>query len=110
MGGNRSLSELRAALTPNGTLVLVGGEGGGRWIGGAMGRSVRALVLSPFVSHNLRMVVASAKAADLQYLTELLEAAKVTPVLDKTYPLSQVPDAIRYLSAGHARGKVVITV
>jgi NADPH:quinone reductase-like Zn-dependent oxidoreductase len=55
-------------------------------------------------------VVASAKAADLQYLTELLEAAKVTPVLDKTYPLSQVPDAIRYLSAGHARGKVVITV
>ena len=69
-----------AALTPTGTLVLVGGEGGGRWIGGAMGRSVRALVLSPFVSHNLRTVVASAKAADLQFLTELLEAAKVTPV------------------------------
>jgi NADPH:quinone reductase-like Zn-dependent oxidoreductase len=110
MGGNRSLSELRAALTPKGALVLVGGEGGGRWIGGAMGRSVRALLISRFVGHNLRMLVASAKAADLQYLTELLEAAKVTPVLDKTYPLSQVPDAIRYLSGGKARGKVVITV
>ena len=110
MGGNRSLSELRPALTPKGTLVLVGGEGGGRWIGGAMGRSLRALVLSPFVSHNLRMVVATAKAADLQILTELIEANKVTPVIDRTYPLSEVPDAIRYLHAGHARGKVVITV
>ena len=110
MGGNRSLSELRPALTPKGTLVLVGGEGGGRWIGGAMGRSLRALVLSPFVSHNLRMVVATTKAADLQILTELIEANKVTPVIDRTYPLSQVPDAIRYLHAGHARGKVVITV
>ena len=110
MGGNRSLSELRRALTPKGTLVLVGGEGGGRWIGGAMGRSLRALVLSPFVSHNLRMVVATTKAADLQILTELIEANKVTPVIDRTYPLSEVPDAIRYLHAGHARGKVVITV
>ena len=110
MGGNRSLSELRPALTPKGTLVLVGGEGGGRWIGGAMGRSLRALVLSPFVSHNLRMVVATAKAADLQILTDLIEADKVTPVIDRTYPLSEVPDAIRYLHAGHARGKVVITV
>ena len=110
MGGNRSLAELRGALTPKGTLVLVGGEGGGRWIGGAMGRSLRALVLSPFVSHNLRMVVATTKAADLQILTELIEANKVTPVIDRTFPLSQVPDAIRYLHAGHARGKVVITV
>ena len=90
--------------------MLVGGEGGGRWIGGAMGRSLRALVLSPLVSHNLRMLVASAKSADLEYLTELLEAGKVTPVLDKTYPLSKVPDAIRYLSGGQVRGKVVITV
>jgi NADPH:quinone reductase-like Zn-dependent oxidoreductase len=110
MGGNRSLSELRRALTPKGTLVLVGGEGGGRWVGGAMGRSLRALALSPFVSQNLRMVVASTKAADLQFLTELIEAGKVAPVIDKTYPLSQVADAIRYLHAGHARGKVVITV
>jgi NADPH:quinone reductase-like Zn-dependent oxidoreductase len=110
MGGNRSLSELRRALTPKGTLVLVGGEGGGRLIGGAMVRSLRALALSPFVSHNLRMVVAAAKAADLQFLSGLIEADKVAPVLDRTYPLSQVPDAIDYLSAGQARGKIVITV
>jgi NADPH:quinone reductase-like Zn-dependent oxidoreductase len=110
MGGDRSLSELRRALTPKGTLVLVGGEGGGRLVGGALGRSVRALALSPFVSHNLRMVVATAKAADLQILTELIEAGKVAPVIDRTYPLSQVPDAIRHLHAGQARGKVVITV
>jgi NADPH:quinone reductase-like Zn-dependent oxidoreductase len=110
MGGNRSLSELRRALTPKGTLVLVGGEGGGRLIGGAMGRTFRALALSPFVSHNLRMVVASAKAADLQILSELIEAGKVTPVIDRTFPLSKVPDAIGYLHAGQARGKIVITV
>jgi NADPH:quinone reductase-like Zn-dependent oxidoreductase len=110
MGGDRSLSELRRALTPKGTLVLVGGEGGGRLVGGAMGRSVRALALSPFVSHNLRMIVATTKAADLQILTELIEADQVAPVIDRTYPLSQVPDAIRHMHAGHPRGKVVITV
>ena len=91
MGGNRSLSSCGAALTPKGTLVLVGGEGGGRWIGGAMGRSLRALVLSPFVSHNLRMVVATTKAADLQILTDLIEANKVTPVIDRTYPAERGP-------------------
>ncbi len=110
MGGNRSLSELRHVLTRKGTLVLVGGEGGGRLVGGAMGRSLRAVAFSPLVSHNLRMVVATTKAADLQILTELIAADKVTPVIDKTYPLSQVPEAIGYLSAGQARGKVVITV
>ena len=110
MGGNRSLSELRRVLTARGTAVLVGGEGGGRLVGGAMGRSLRAVALSPFVSHNLRMIVATAKAADLQFLTELIEAGKVAPVIDKTYPLSQVPEAIRHLHAGRARGKIVITV
>jgi len=110
MGGDRPLSELRRALTPKGTLVLVGGEGGGRLVGGAMGRSVRALALSPFVSHNLRMVVATTKAADLQILTELIEANQVAPIIDRTYPLSEAPDAIRHMHAGQARGKVVITV
>jgi NADPH:quinone reductase-like Zn-dependent oxidoreductase len=109
-GGNRSLSQLRSALTPRGTLVLVGGEGGGRWIGGAMGRSMRALILSPFVSQQLRMIIAKAKADDLEFLTELIEAGKVTPVIDKTYPLSETPAALGYLAAGHARGKLVITV
>jgi NADPH:quinone reductase-like Zn-dependent oxidoreductase len=110
MGGNRSLSQLRRALTPRGTLVLVGGEGGDRWIGAAMGRSMRALVLSPFVSQSLRMVLGAAKTEDLRFLTELIEAAKVTPVIDRTYSLNEVEDAIRYLNEGHARGKIVITV
>jgi NADPH:quinone reductase-like Zn-dependent oxidoreductase len=109
-GGNRSLSQLRRALTPKGTLVLVGGEGGGRWIGGAMGRSMRALLLSPFVSQQLRMVVAKATSDDLEFMTELIEAGKVTPVIDRTFPLSGAADAIGYLAAGHARGKLVITV
>jgi NADPH:quinone reductase-like Zn-dependent oxidoreductase len=109
-GGNRSLSQLRRALTPVGTLVLVGGEGGGRWIGGAMGRSMRALMLSPFVSQQLRMIIAKATSDDLEFLTQLIEAGKVTPVIDKTYPLDETPDAIRHLAAGSARGKLVITV
>jgi len=109
MVGNRSLSHLRRALTPRGTLVLVGGEGGDRWIG-AVGRSIRALVVSPFVSQRMRMIVATANTEDLQFLKELIEAAKVTPVIDRTYSLSEVPDAIRYLNDGHARGKIVITV
>lgn len=109
MVGNRSLSHLRRALTPRGTLVLVGGEGGDRWIG-AVGRSIRALVVSPFVSQRMRMIVATANTEDLQFLKELIEAAKVTQVIDRTYSLSEVPDAIRYLNDGHARGKIVITV
>ena len=109
IGGNRSLSHLRRALTPDGTLVLLGGEGGGRWIGG-MDRQVRALAISPFVSQKLRMFVAREHYADLQVLTELIEAGKITPVIDRTYPLSEAPEAIRYMEEGHARGKVVITV
>ena len=109
MGGSRPLSPLRRALTPRGTLVLVGGEGGDRWIG-TVGRTVRALVVSPFVRQTLRGVVGAAKAADLQLLKELIEAGKVTPIVDRTYPLREVPAAIRYLHAGHARGKIAITV
>jgi NADPH:quinone reductase-like Zn-dependent oxidoreductase len=109
IGGNRSLSHLRRALTPDGTLVLLGGEGGGRWIGG-MDRQVRALAISPFVSQKLRMFVAREHYEDLQVLTELIEAGKITPVIDRTYPLSEAPEAIRYMEEGQARGKVVITV
>jgi NADPH:quinone reductase-like Zn-dependent oxidoreductase len=109
MAGNRSLSQLRRALTPRGTLVLVGGEGGDRWIG-AVSRSIRALVVSPFVSQRLRMIISTPNTEDLRFLKELIEAAKVRPVVDRTYPLSEVPDAMRYLNEGHARGKIVITV
>ena len=109
-GGNRSLSQLRRALSPRGTLVLVGGEGGGRLIGGAMTRSLRAVALSPFVSQRLRMVLGVTRSEDLRFLTELMASAGVTPVIDQTFPLSRVPDALRRLSEGRTRGKIVITV
>ena len=109
IGGNRSLSSLRRALAPRGTLVIVGGEEGSRWLGG-VDRLLRALLLSPFVGQSLRGFVAKGKKEDLQFLKEQIEAGKLTPVIDKTYPLSEVPAAIRYMEAGHARGKVVITV
>jgi NADPH:quinone reductase-like Zn-dependent oxidoreductase len=110
MGGDRTLSQLRRCLTPRGTLVLVGGEGGGRLIGGAMGRSLRALMLSPFVKQSRRMVVATAKADDLQTLTELIDSGKLNPVIDRSYPLDAAADAIRHLHSGETRGKLVITV
>jgi len=107
--GNRPLSYLRRALTPRGTLVIIGGEGGGRWLGGA-DRMLRALVLSPFVGQKLRGLLATERQEDLQSLRELIEAGQVTPVIDRTYPLDQAADAIRYLEQRRARGKVVITV
>ena len=110
MGGNRPLGQLRRSLSRSGTLVLVGGEGGGRWIGGALGRSLRALLLSPFVAQKLRMVLATAKRPDLEALSELIAANKLTPIIDRTYPLSSAPDAIRRLRTGQARGKLVIAV
>ena len=107
--GARPVSRLRRALTPRGTLVIVGAEGGNRWTGG-IGRQLRAVMLSPLVHHKLRMFIARANTEDLEYLKELLETGKLTPVIDRTYPLSQVPDAMRRLERGHARGKIVITV
>jgi NADPH:quinone reductase-like Zn-dependent oxidoreductase len=109
IGGNRSLSHLRRALTSRGTLVIVGGEEGGRWLGG-VDRLLRALLLSPFVGHNLRAFVAKGDKEDLLLLREQIEAGKVTPVIDRTYPLSEAPEAVRHLEAGHARGKIVITM
>jgi NADPH:quinone reductase-like Zn-dependent oxidoreductase len=109
IAGNRSLSHLRRALAPHGTLVLVGGEGGRRWFGG-VDRTLRALMLSPFVSQKLGTFIAKPNGEDLVVLKGLIEAGNVTPVIGKTYPLSDVPEAIRYLEGGHAQGKVVITV
>jgi NADPH:quinone reductase-like Zn-dependent oxidoreductase len=109
IGGNSSLARLRRALASRGILVIVGGEGGGRWLGGT-DRQIRALVLSPFVSQKLGTFVNKENHEDLIILKELIESGKVTPVIDRTYPLSEVPEAIRYLEEGHARGKVVIAV
>jgi NADPH:quinone reductase-like Zn-dependent oxidoreductase len=108
-GGNRTLGQLRGALAPRGTLVIVGGETGGRWLGG-FDRGLRAPVLSRFVSQQLATFMCSENASDLLVLAELITSGKVTPVIDKTYPLSQAPAAVQYLQEGHARGKVVITI
>jgi NADPH:quinone reductase-like Zn-dependent oxidoreductase len=108
VGGNAALSRLRRALTPAGTLVIVGGEDGGRWTG--MGRQVRALALSPFTRQRLTTFVSRQRRADLETLAQLIEAGQLTPVIGKTYPLHQAPDAMRDLLAGHARGKLVIAV
>jgi NADPH:quinone reductase-like Zn-dependent oxidoreductase len=108
IAGNPGVSRLRRALAPAGTAVIVGGEEGGRWTGG-MGRQLRALVLSPFLRQRLVMLTPKQRASDLEQLTEFIEAGTVTPSIDRIYPLEQVPDAMRYLAAGQARGKVVIT-
>jgi NADPH:quinone reductase-like Zn-dependent oxidoreductase len=109
IGGGSSLTRLRRALTSSGTLVLIGGEGGGRWLGG-LDRQLRALLLSLVVSQQLKAKMPSENYADMLALKELIEAGKVAPVIDRTFPLSEVPKAIDYVTAGHARGKVVITI
>jgi NADPH:quinone reductase-like Zn-dependent oxidoreductase len=109
IGGNSSLARLRRALTLEGTLVITGGETDGRWLGGT-DRQLRALALSPFVGQKLGTFVSSENHEDMTVLGELVEAGKVTPVIDRTYSLSEVPEAIRHLEEGHARGKVVISV
>jgi NADPH:quinone reductase-like Zn-dependent oxidoreductase len=109
IGGNSSLSRLRRALTRKGTLVIAGGETDGRWLGGS-DRQVRALLLSPFVGQKLGTFVSRENHEDMIVLKELIEAGKVTPVIDRTYPLSEVSAAIRYMREGRARGKLVITV
>ncbi|MCX4694688.1 NAD(P)-dependent alcohol dehydrogenase [Streptomyces sp. NBC_01408] len=109
IAGNRPLRALRRALTPRGTLVIVGGEGGGRWIGGN-DRQLRAMLLSPFVGQRLRALASVVRHDDLKVLAELIEAGSMTPAIDRTYPLDEVPDAIRYLRGGHVRGKLVIRV
>jgi NADPH:quinone reductase-like Zn-dependent oxidoreductase len=107
--GHRPLWRLRRALTPRGTLVIVGSEGRGRWLGG-FGRNLRAPLLSRFVGQRLRMLASKERPEDLQTLRELLEAGRVTPPVGRTYPLREVPGAIRQLVEGHAGGKIVITV
>jgi NADPH:quinone reductase-like Zn-dependent oxidoreductase len=107
-GGNSSLSRLRRALTRTGTLVIVGGEGRGRWIG--IDRQIRAHLLSPFVGQKLGTFVARESADDLLVLNELIESGKVTPIIDRTYPLTDAPDAIRYLETGHPRGRIAIII
>jgi NADPH:quinone reductase-like Zn-dependent oxidoreductase len=108
--GNRSLANLRRTLAPEGTLVIVGGEGGGRWLGGFDRQILRAPVLSLFVRQKLRGLTSKERKEDLLVLKELVEAGRVMPVIGRTYPLAEAPDAIRYLEQGHSKGKAVIAV
>ena len=108
-GGHRSLSRLRRALTPGGTLVIVGSEAGGRWLGG-LDRQLRALLLSPFLRQNLRTFVTKENGRDLAALTALIEAGQLAPAVDRVYPLHEAPAAIRYMQEGRVRGKVVVAV
>ena len=113
MAGDRSLSHLRRALTPKGTLVMVGRSGlvsAGSGYLRAIDRWLRALGLSSFGRQSLRALISTRSKGDLVALKELIEAGKVTPVISAHYPLSEVPEAIRHFEEGHARGKAVITV
>lgn len=109
IGGNNNLSRLRGALTPKGTLVIVGGEEGGSLTGG-FGRQLRALVVSMFVSQRLTMLASKERHSDLEALRPFLESGQVTPTIDRNYTLAEVPEAMRHLEAGLARGKIAIAV
>ena len=108
---NHSLSECRRVLNPNGKYVLIGGGGvhESRWLGPGLTHAFKAMFLSKFVSQQMGMMLAELNQKDLTFLADLMESGKVTPVIDKRYKLSELPQAIEYLEQGHARGKVVIT-
>jgi NADPH:quinone reductase-like Zn-dependent oxidoreductase len=106
--GNRSLRDLRRAATPKGAVVFCGG-GSGNWIGPLL-LPLHGLVVSTFAGQRLRTFLARLRRDDLLVMCDLVADGKLTPVVDRTYPLSEAPEAIRYLEAGHARGKVVVTV
>ena len=109
IAGNRRVSQLRRALTAKGTLVIVGGEGGGKWFGG-MGRSIGAALLSPFVRQSLRMQTPKEWLEGIETLKGFAEAGRIVPVIERSYALNEVPDAIKHLEDGNARGKLVISV
>jgi NADPH:quinone reductase-like Zn-dependent oxidoreductase len=109
---NHSLSECRRVLNPDGKYVLIGGGGvnEGRWLGPGLTHAFKAMVLSKFVSQKMGMMLAELNQKDLTALADLMQSGKVTPVIDRTYKLSELPQAIQYLEQGHARGKVVVNV
>lgn len=109
IAGNRTLRRLRRVLAPKGTLVIVGGEEGGRWLGG-IERNLWASLWSPFVGQRMRAFVSRERGEDIQTLAEMITSGTLTPVVERTFPLAETADAIRYLEGGHARGKVVVTV
>ncbi|HXX40926.1 MAG TPA: NAD(P)-dependent alcohol dehydrogenase, partial [Chthoniobacterales bacterium] len=108
---NHSLSECRRVLTPKGKYVLIGGGGANaQGFIGILARPLQAMVLSKFVSQQMGMMMAEPSQKDLAVLADMMQSGKIKAVIDRTYKLSEVPDALRYLEEGHARGKVIITV
>src|SRR5882672_1910857 len=109
---NHSLSECRRVLNPDGKYVLIGGGGvnESRWLGPGLTHALKAMFLSKFVSQQMGMMLAELNHDDLAFIADLMESGKVTPVIDKRYKLSELPQAIEYLEQGHARGKVVVNV
>ena len=108
--GRRPLRTVRRALAPQGTLVIVGGDGGGNWTGGFFKGILRGPILSLFVGQRLGGITARTTKQDLEAVADLIEAGKVTPVVDRTYDLVDAADAVRYLADGHPAGKIVVTV
>lgn len=108
-GGNRPIAQLRSALTPTGTLVIVGGETSGRWLGGAQ-RQLLAIARSPFVPQRLTALLSTENAEDLAALAALVDDGRLTPALERTYALHEAGKAIDHLAAGHVRGKVALTI
>ena len=108
IGGNPSLRRLRAAVSPTGTAVIVGGEHGGDLTGG-MHRTLGALLLSPLTRQRFTNFINKERASDLERLTVLIDAGQVTPSVDRTFTLDEVPEAMRQLATGQVRGKAVIT-
>jgi NADPH:quinone reductase-like Zn-dependent oxidoreductase len=107
--GRRTLSQLRRALTPHSTIVIVGGEGGGRWLGG-FDRGFRGQLMGPLVRQRIRQLSAKVNHDGLVVLKDLIEAGKIRPVIDTTFPLSEVPKAIRRWEDGNSHGKIAITI
>lgn len=106
--GNQSLSALRGVLKPQGKYVMVGGPAG-RWID-PLPRVARTVMMSRFVSQDMRFFIASLNQKDLTVVRDLVQAGRVTPVIDRRYGMRDIPAAVRYLEAGHARGKVIVTI
>lgn len=109
MVGNHSLLSLGEVMTPDGILVIVGSSSKGNFLG-PMARPINALLLSPFVSQTMGMMLAELNPEDLAVMSELMQSGKVTPVIDRSYSLSEVAEAIRYVEEGHARGKVIVSL
>ena len=109
--GNHTLSECKSVLTPKGKYVLIGGGGASeQGLVGGLGKALWAAVYAKFVDQQMGMMMADANHNDLTILADMMQSGKLKAVIDRTYKLDQVPDAIRYVEQGHARGKVVITV